>query len=781
MNSTIETGRLAEKEVQGQRVQVQSRLIHLGVKEFRGLPTHPSIQPNIPITTLRPSEERVTSLPQTRIKERNPRVRHPNRRYAEIGGVRFALPKSIDQMNAQQKMLLESVAQRLTDGYKKIANGRQMVRKEHQRQARVKKFAGLTTAEKYYVLGSPVSALISTANDLWTRQVDKWTSKIKNPRVRRATSVVFSRVVPIGTTVVAAGLFLSACGSVAVAYDPDRPTSTPQPVDTQIAPSGQHTLISADSPLLTTLNTQNIANHCLVDTSTYQNLRSAEIQEYQRMFAAAADIVLTLPGKYSEFKCVVVGKELTAYFIGNDNNDLLLVKPDGTLVSAIKQADGKVVEVKPTAQLTPSPNPPGNEVIYPGNGIDLRWNETQFGTEFAEYLLSNDPYKADAQRIVSMLSQLGTAEGFQQNRLEFVGSIGNVSWVIALKYDGKLYIPKRDGLLIAPITPYNFLNEFAANPELFSLEDVEPPSGYASSDLVLVEDISTYHVVATSDRKYYLDLATDKWRSVKDGSEFKANTPTSIPPTPETIGPEQALIGAIRYVGSDSQGIRYITSEQIKNCVISKSGSQVPFLHPETIPGASGKSQIIPGDIPEQSWIKIRYGGIAACDQSFIKPTYQAWHSSTLNDPNISTAYMMGLIVDTAKGPVTLFFPLQVDAGDTWLLADVFSYHPSGDYNDRHLVIPKEVELEKQFDRVVQFINTLEKMNAARGTEVAIKLASITGDPNTPNWNVQGILDEIQNLIDTGKTPSQDALSRISIRSFTFNEEMLKQLGILPE
>lgn len=192
-------------------------------------------------------------------------------------------------------------------------------------------------------------------------------------------------------------------------------------------------------------------------------------------------------------------------------------------------------------EATPSPNPPEKNVPYPGDMNNLLWNETVSDSNTMQYLESNETFREAANEIEKIYYKVAENQNMVKADIDFVGSIGPESWVIAMKYQGKFFVMQYNGLNIAPITPYGLREEFKKDPSTFNLielklDQLPKNKNYTVDDLVIVADQSTYHVFATKDGNFYFDMSSDIWRD-KNGTPAQF---LEILPTPSTSNFEVA-------------------------------------------------------------------------------------------------------------------------------------------------------------------------------------------------------------------------------------------------
>ena len=173
----------------------------------------------------------------------------------------------------------------------------------------------------------------------------------------------------------------------------------------------------------------------------------------------------------------------------------------------------------PTRVPTSLPEPPGKDVPYPDSASGFKWAETRYGSNVMDELERNGSiYFETTNSIESFYNQVAEGLGLNKDNIDFVGSVGPDTWVIAMKHQGKFYtLKQKDGLLISEITPFNIYNQ---DPSNFPLVEIDTPSGYFHDDLRLVQDISTYHLFATKDQQFYLDLTMDEWIPVNANVEI---------------------------------------------------------------------------------------------------------------------------------------------------------------------------------------------------------------------------------------------------------------------
>ena len=218
-------------------------------------------------------------------------------------------------------------------------------------------------------------------------------------------------------------------------------------------------------------------------------------------------------------------------------------------------------------EATPSAEPPGREVPYPSNTEEFLWDYDNSPPGVMSTLDDeNKIYHQDAYAIEKFYEAVTLQEGMDGSQVDFVGSLGPESWVIAMKFQGEFYVLKeKEGLLLSAITPFAVLDQDPAGYALVKVKlDSLPPkadgSRYTHDDLRIYVDESKYHVIAVDGGKFYLDLTSDQWKDQNGNpvgtvevlpTESSASFETGQWAEKEdgTLSPEKMfqLVGAIDY------------------------------------------------------------------------------------------------------------------------------------------------------------------------------------------------------------------------------------------
>ena len=221
--------------------------------------------------------------------------------------------------------------------------------------------------------------------------------------------------------------------------------------------------------------------------------------------------------------------------------------------------------IPPPREATPFAEPPGREVAYPSNTSGFLWDYDNSPPNVMSTLTSGD-YAADTNNIEKFYNAVVLQEGMDGSQVDFVGSLGPKSWVIAMKFQGEFYVLKeKEGLLLSAITPFAVLDQDPAGYTLVKVKlDSLPPkadgSRYTHDDLRIYVDESKYHVIAVDGGKFYLDLTSDQWKDQNGNpvgtvevlpTESSASFETGQWAEKEdgTLSPEKMfqLVGAIDY------------------------------------------------------------------------------------------------------------------------------------------------------------------------------------------------------------------------------------------